>query len=70
MREALYPFQKEGIKFGVKHFGRVLIGDEMGVGKTIQALGIAFLYHSEWPLLIIAPAPLVRYYFRSEICMG
>ena len=59
MRKALYPFQKEGIRFGAEHFGRVLIGDEMGVGKTIQALGIASLFRSDWPLLVIAPAPLV-----------
>mgnify|MGYP002631158578 CR=1 FL=1 len=35
MRQSLYEFQKKGIEFGVKHFGRILLGDEMGVGKTI-----------------------------------
>ena len=33
--EKLYEFQKEGISFAIKQHGRVLIGDEMGVGKTI-----------------------------------
>ena len=35
MQQSLYEFQKQGIEFGINHFGWVLIGDEMGVGKTI-----------------------------------
>ena len=31
----LYEFQKEGIAFGLSRFGRMMLGDEMGVGKTI-----------------------------------
>jgi len=37
----------------------VLIGDEMGVGKTIQAIGLAYIYKNEWPLLIFCPSSLV-----------
>ena len=33
--ENLYEFQKKGIEYGYSKFGRVLLGDEMGVGKTI-----------------------------------
>ena len=32
----LYPFQRDGVRFGVKHQGRVLLADEMGLGKTVQ----------------------------------
>lgn len=53
MKTSLYNFQKEGIKFGINKFGRFLLGDEMGVGKTIQAIGVSYLYRQEWPLIII-----------------
>ena len=35
IKENLYDFQKKGIEFGISRFGRVLLGDEMGVGKTL-----------------------------------
>lgn len=37
----LYPFQQEGVRFGVKHHGRVLLADEMGLGKTVQVCVVA-----------------------------
>ena len=58
-QDSLYKFQADGIKFGIINFGRLLLADEMGVGKSIQGLGIALYYKSEWPLLIIVPATLV-----------
>ncbi len=38
----LYPYQKEGVKFGTMKTG-VLIGDEMGLGKTLQAISMGIL---------------------------
>ena len=32
------------MKFGIEHHGRILLADEMGVGKTIQALALAYIY--------------------------
>ncbi|CAI2373818.1 unnamed protein product [Moneuplotes crassus] len=66
MRETLYDFQKEGVKFGLSKHGRFLLGDEMGVGKTIQAIAISFIYKDEWPLLIICPST-IKYLWRDEI---
>ena len=32
--------------------------DEMGVGKTVQAIALASCYEDEWPLLVVVPASL------------
>lgn len=54
----MYNFQKEGVNFIISKGGRALIGDEMGVGKTLQAIASAYLYKNEWPLLVLCPASL------------
>ena len=64
--QALYDFQKEGIKFGLERKGRILLADEMGVGKTVQALGISLLFKEDWPILIICPSSL-KFVWRDEI---
>lgn len=38
----------------------------MGVGKTIQAITISYLYIRDWPVLIITPSSL-RFTWRDEI---
>lgn len=44
LMRALLPFQREGVRFALERRGRVLLADEMGVGKTVQALAIASCY--------------------------
>ena len=44
LRGALMKFQEEGVRFGLTNQGRVLIADEMGVGKTLQAIALACCY--------------------------
>jgi hypothetical protein len=43
LRKSLMPFQVEGVRFGLRHFSRCLIGDEMGVSalllRPVCALG-------------------------------
>jgi SNF2 family DNA or RNA helicase len=48
------PFQKVGIQYGVAK-GNVLIGDEPGLGKTIQAIGICNEVKAK-NVLVICPA--------------
>ena len=36
LRGALLPFQVEGVREGLRRGGRLLLADEMGVGKTVQ----------------------------------
>ena len=64
---SLADFQKVGVHWGTasKH-GRCLVADEPGLGKTIQAIGIAYHYVSEWPLLVIAPSS-ARFHWQAEV---
>ncbi|VFV36475.1 zinc finger ran-binding [Lynx pardinus] len=43
-----------------------LRGTWMGLGKTIQAIAIAYFYKEEWPLLIVVPSSL-RYPWTEEM---
>ena len=64
--KSLYRFQKQGIIFGIKKFSRLLIADEMGVGKTVQAIGLSSLYQKDWPVLVICPSSL-KFVWRDEV---
>ena len=44
LRRALMPFQRAGVHFALRREGRVLLADEMGVGKTVQAIAMASCY--------------------------
>ena len=66
LKANLYPFQKEGIQFGLDHHCRFLIADEMGVGKTIQAIALCHLYKENWPVLVICPGS-VKYNWKNEM---
>ena len=58
LEERMMKFQREGVKFGLRHGGRVLIGDEMGLGKTVQACALVKCYQEEWPVLVVTPSSL------------
>lgn len=51
-----YEYQKTGIDFGLEH-ERVLIGDEPGLGKTLQSIGIVDTAGA-YPCLVICPSSL------------
>ena len=51
-----YPYQREGIEFGLKNH-RILIGDEPGLGKTLQSIGIVNTAQA-YPCLVICPSSL------------
>lgn len=57
--QALFPYQREGVKMAIARRGRLIIADEMGLGKSIQAIATAVYFRREWPLLILAPASMV-----------
>lgn len=62
----LYPFQRETLAFCQEHYGRILIADEMGVGKSIQSLACSLMYLNLFPILIICPSAL-KYVWRDEV---
>ena len=66
LKQVLYKFQIEGVAFALKQCGRVLLGDEMGVGKTIQAIAMCSLYKENWPVLIICPTSL-KFNWNAEL---
>lgn len=51
-----YPYQAEGIRFGLEN-KRILIGDEPGLGKTLQSIGIVDTANA-YPCLVICPSSL------------
>lgn len=51
-----YAYQAEGIQFGLEK-KRVLIGDEPGLGKTLQSIGIVDTANA-YPCLVICPSSL------------
>lgn len=65
LMNCLLPFQRAGVLFGISRNGRVLIGDDPGLGKTRQALGIAN-YFKNYPMLIVTNAS-TREFWRNEI---
>ena len=60
----LYPFQYVGVQFAQLSFGRALIADDMGIGKTIQALAYIALNQDKFPALVVCPAN-VKYNWAS-----
>ena len=66
IRKSLYTFQLEGIKFGINHHCRFLLADEMGVGKTLQAISLAYIYRDSWPVLVVCPGSM-KYNWKGEI---
>ena len=57
--KVLYPYQVEGVHFAERSSFNCLIGDEQGLGKTIQALGLIHLHMDELkPILIVVKAGL------------
>ncbi|MCD8387031.1 MAG: DEAD/DEAH box helicase [Bacteroidales bacterium] len=68
LKTHLYPYQKEGIRFALRH-GRSIIADEMGLGKTVQAIGTAELLRKSQlitSVLIVCPTSL-KYQWKYEI---
>lgn len=51
-----YPYQRDGIIQGLE-WKRFLIGDEPGLGKTLQSIGVADIAQA-YPCLVVCPSSL------------
>lgn len=56
LRVEPYPYQREGIIYGLDK-KRLIIGDEPGLGKTLQSIGIVDTANA-YPCLVICPSSL------------
>lgn len=63
MKMQPYPFQREGIAAGIE-FERLIIGDQPGLGKTLQSIGIV-TYVKAFPCLVICPSSLKENWRRE-----
>lgn len=61
------PFQKVGIKFIALSKGRALVADQMGLGKTWEAIGYAILHNLR--TVVICPAHLKANWSREIISL-
>lgn len=61
---SLYMYQKQGLKFLEMNDGKAIIGDQPGVGKTLQAIAYAAKHNLK--ALVICPASL-KLMWRSEV---
>ena len=64
-RHTLFEFQKAAVKIAAHHLNQrdgVLIGDVVGLGKTVMAAAVAKIFEDDylWETLIICPKNLVR----------
>jgi SWI/SNF-related matrix-associated actin-dependent regulator 1 of chromatin subfamily A len=64
--EGLFPFQVEGVKWLEQNNGIGIISDEMGCGKSAQAVSYAKLHKEQIPILVVCPAS-VKLQWKNEI---
>ena len=64
--KGMFPFQIEAVKWLESRNGTGLISDEMGMGKTVEAIGYANIHKDKRPVLVICPAS-VKMNWGNEI---
>ncbi len=62
----LYEHQREGIIFGLNH-PNFLLGDEMGLGKSLQSLYITDIECKTGKVLVIVCSATLKYNWQEEI---
>ncbi len=65
LKKVLYPFQEEGVGFIESRKGRVLLGDEMGLGKSCQSIAWITTHPEIKKVLIICPNSVKLTWFNE-----
>ncbi len=60
-----YPYQVRGVRFVERADGRALIGDDMGLGKSYQAIAWTAIHRDARPVVVVCPAT-VKYNWQNE----
>jgi len=65
-RAIAMPFQREGVRAIERFGGRVLLADEQGLGKTLQALWVLKRNPGWVPAVVVCPG-VAKYHWEREI---
>lgn len=65
--QKLKVYQRDGVRNFLRLNGRMLLGDDPGLGKTLQSIVCALCYRAKWPLLVICPSS-VKSNWACEFC--
>lgn len=68
LKKALYRFQLKGVLHIQQRNGRCLVGDEQGLGKTVQAIAWMHLNPEVRPVVIVVPSS-IKLNWAKEIKM-
>jgi SWI/SNF-related matrix-associated actin-dependent regulator 1 of chromatin subfamily A len=66
LKRELFPFQKDGVASIEARNGRKILGDDPGLGKTIQAIAWLHLHPEKRPVIVLCPAHL-KLNWKQEI---
>lgn len=45
-------------RYCIRREGRAVIADDVGLGKTLQAIAVVCYYREEWPCLVVCPGSM------------
>jgi len=65
LKTTLYKFQVQGVRFIEQCDGRMLLGDDMGIGKTIHTIARDDIHPDIRPMIVVCPASL-KYNWQRE----
>ncbi len=68
LKEELYPYQLDGIAFAVGA-GRAILADDIGLGKTVQGIGVAELLarYADIRTVLVVCSRIRKSHWKSEI---